>query len=187
MRTFRLLCFGFLASFVACGGTSEDSPASGGAAGNAGAATGGAAGSTGGAAGSSGGTAGTAGSSAGSAGSAGAAGSVTDAGIEAGTGGTGQCDAILAQHQATLQKAKECSLLGGGANTCSVQVYLPPCGHWDFVDSSNKTEIDELEALSKKFKSLNCPKGVCATGGYGPSMSTCKQPGGQGADAGRCQ
>ncbi len=173
MCSFRFVCFGFLASFVACAGTSEDSPSSGGAAGEAGAATGGAAGASGGAAGS-------AGSSAGS------AGSTPDGGIEGGTGGTGQCDAILAQHEAALQKAKECSLLGG-PSTCSVQVYLPPCGHWDFMDSSNKAEIDELEALSKKFNSLNCPKGVCATGGYGPTMSTCKQPGGQGADSGRCQ
>ncbi|MEZ4227475.1 MAG: hypothetical protein R3B13_41435 [Polyangiaceae bacterium] len=178
MRINQLLWVSIVASFFACGGTSEDPKASGGAAGSAGATTGGTAGSSGGLAGN--------GGASGSSGSAGASGASGTAGTAAtgGSGGNGECDTILAQHKATLQKAKSCSLLG--PSNCTVKVTLPPCGHWDFVDASHNTEIAELEALRTQFQTLQCPTGSCALGGYGPAMSTCKQSG-QGGDSGLCQ
>ncbi|MBI3202320.1 MAG: hypothetical protein HYZ29_12330 [Myxococcales bacterium] len=145
----------------ACGGSTDD-----------GAATGGAAGATGGSPGG---------------GAAGAAGGGGSAGV-AGTGGSGataSCDALKGQHSAAVENAKVCTVGSTTACTAGVDTSISSCGKWVLGDSSNTAEHAELATLKEQYKAAGCPLESCGVGGSSPMPTECK-PTGQGGSSGVC-
>lgn len=158
---------------LACGGSTDDQPGTGGSGGSgtggsAGAATGGFAGAA---------TGGFAGAS---------TGGVAGAGV-GGSAGAGGCAELKAKYATALGTAKQCSLFPGTSD-CSVLVdSVPECFDLPtFVDANNSAAVAELGQIGQQWDALGCPSMGCGGVGGSPPKSAKCSGGGQGGDVGIC-
>jgi len=106
-------------------------------------------------------------------------------GTTGGTGGNAACDALAADHAASLAEAKRCSRFPGGPEPCTVDVGSDLiCDCPVRVDGQNTAALADLADIETEWDALGCGE-PCAADCAAPSGATCAA-GGQGGDVGVC-